>query len=99
MYFYKKISLVGLGFKTFVQNGNLWIFIGLSHFMKFRLSPELFVICKKKKIYLFSSNKNKLFDLIKQLKYYRIPNKYKERGILEFKQFKGFIKLKKGKKS
>jgi len=98
MFFYKKISLVGLGFKAFVFNNYLWIYIGLSHFMKYTITHDLFIICKKKKIHLFSSNKYLLFNFMRQLKYYLKPNRYKGKGLLEFKQFKGFISLKKGKR-
>lgn len=98
MFFFKKISLVGLGFKAFIYKGFLWLYLGLSHFMKFFIPVGLIIICKKKKIFFFSHQKKLLLDWIKQLKFFRKANIYKGKGLVEFKQFKGFVKLKKGKK-
>jgi ribosomal protein L6P/L9E len=66
--------------------------------MKYPIPYSLTIICKKKKIYLFSVSKQIIFNFLRQLKYYKLPNRYKGKGLLEFKQFRGFIMLKKGKK-
>lgn len=98
MIFIKKVSLVGLGFKTFVYKKFLWIYVGFSHFMKFYIPKDLVIICRKKKMYLYTVNKQMLSNFIRQLKYYNKPNRYKGKGLLEFKQFKGCISFRKGKK-
>ena len=98
MFFFKKITLVGLGFKCFLYEKDLWLYTGLSHFVKFSIPDNVTIYCRKKKIYIFSFNKRVITNFLRQIKFYRLPNKYKGKGILEFKQFKGFITLKKGKR-
>ena len=98
MFFYKRITLIGLGFKAFSYKNYLWLYIGLSHYILFKIPITIKIFCCKKKIYVCSLNKKDITNFIRQMKYYNIFSKYKGKGLLEFKQFKGFIILKKGKK-
>lgn len=98
MYFFKRITLIGLGFKAFLYKNYLWLYIGLSHYILFKMYKDITIYCCKKKIYICSFNKKSITNFTKQLKYYKLFSKYKGKGLLDFKQFKGFIILKKGKK-
>jgi len=90
-----RFSLVGLGFKTIVRRKYFWLYIGLSHFLKFKIPRGLRIKCGKRRVLFYSYNKYILYSFISILKFYKPPSKYKGKGLIEFKQFKGFIKEKK----
>ncbi len=97
--FYYKLILIGLGYKYFIYKNCLYILIGFSHYILFPLNLlHIYIKCKKKKIFLFSKNKQNLLSFISKFKNFRPVNIYKGKGIIEFKNFKPFVKLKKGKK-
>jgi large subunit ribosomal protein L6 len=93
-----KLVVIGLGFKCFVYKQFLFLLLGFSHYILYKIPREIKLFCKKKIIFLVSLNKQKLFIFQKLLKDSKKLNIYKGKGVIEFKQFKNFIKLKKGKK-
>jgi large subunit ribosomal protein L6 len=93
-----KLIMIGLGFKCFIYKNYLFLLLGFSHYILYKIPKEIKLFCKKKTIFLTSLNKQKLFIFHKVIQNSKKPNIYKGKGLIEFKQFKTFIKLKKGKK-
>lgn len=96
--FFYRFSMIGLGFKIFVRKKYLWVFIGLTHYTKFKIPKDLYIKNAKRKILFYTYNKNILLTFMAKLKNFKHPSKYKGKGLIEFKQFKGFVKEKKGKR-
>lgn len=95
--FYSVLFMVGLGFKNFILDNQLYILVGDCNYLIFNIPANLKVFCRKKQIYLFSYNKQALYNFVSILKKIKKLNLYKGKGILEFKNFK-YTKLKVGKK-
>lgn len=93
-----KLNIIGLGYKYFVYNSMLYLLIGFSHFLIYKIPSNIKLICRKKKLFIISVVKQELFLFSNMLKKSRKLNIYKGKGLIEFKQFKNYIKLKKGKK-
>ena len=89
--------MIGLGFKNFILNQNLYILVGDCNYIVLKIQGSLKVFCKKNQIFILSSSNTELFDFISSIKKIKKSNFYKGKGILEFKNFK-FMKLKVGKK-
>lgn len=94
---FSKIYMVGLGFKNFILNNNLYILVGDCNYVIFNIPDSIKIFCKKNQIYLLSNNADELFNFTYYLKNIKKLNFYKGKGVLEFKNFK-FTKLKVGKK-
>ena len=92
-----KLYMIGLGFKNFVLNNNLYILVGDCNYIIFSIPPTLKVFCRRNQIYILSQNHSDLFNFISVIKSVKKANFYKGKGVLEFKNFK-FTKLKVGKK-
>ncbi len=95
--YYYKLNVIGLGYKNFVLNNNLYILIGDCNYIIIPIPNDIKLYCKKKQIYLLGLNKDTLNYFASNLKLLKKINYYKGKGILEFKNFK-FMKLKTGKK-
>lgn len=93
-----KLIIIGLGFKCFVYKNFLFLLLGFSHYILYKIPSEIKLLCKKKVIFLTSLNKQKLFSFRNLIQNSKKINIYKGKGIITFNQFKTFIKLKKGKK-
>jgi ABC-type uncharacterized transport system fused permease/ATPase subunit len=94
---FSKIYMIGLGYKNFIIGDELFILIGDSNYLVFKIHPDLKIFCRKNQIYVLSSNLKRLHDFTSTLKSIKKINFYKGKGIIEFKNFK-FTKLKVGKK-
>ena len=95
--FFGKLHMIGLGFKNFILNQNLYILVGDCNYIVLKIPESLKVFCKKNQVFVLSSSNTELFDFISNIKKIKKSNFYKGKGILEFKNFK-FMKLKVGKK-
>jgi len=95
----KKIYFIGLGYKNFILNNQLFILLGNANYMIFEIPKYIYLICKKNQIYIFTLNDQFFFlnNFISNLKRIKKINLYKGKGVIEFKNFK-FLKLKQGKK-
>jgi large subunit ribosomal protein L6 len=94
--FYAELILRGIGFKVYFLNGNKLLFsLGYSHFILYDMPVDVIVYIKKGKLFLYSLDKEKLGNVVKIFKNFRIPDAYKAKGIVEFGQF---FSLKEGKK-
>jgi hypothetical protein len=94
---FSKIYMIGLGYKNFILENELFILIGDCNYLIFRIPENLKVFCRKNQIYILSNDIKKTGDFISMLKSIKKINFYKGKGVTEFKNFK-FTKLKVGKK-
>lgn len=92
-----RLHLVGLGFKNFVLNNELYILVGDCNYIIFKIPDNLKVYCKKNQIYILGNSLTDIYNFSSNIKNIKKLNFYKGKGILEFKNFK-FMKLKVGKK-
>ena len=95
--FFNKLHMIGLGYKNFLLDSQLYILIGDCNYIILEVPDEVQVICKKNQIYLISRNSQKMFSFSSTLKKIKKANFYKGKGVMEFSNFK-FTKLKVGKK-
>lgn len=95
--FFVKLNVIGLGYKNFVLQNQLFLLLGDCNYIVLDIPTTVKVFCKKKQIYLFGVDRNVLFNFANRIKLIKTINYYKGKGILEFKNFK-FMKLKTGKK-
>jgi ribosomal protein L6P/L9E len=94
--FYAELLLRGVGFKCYFLNSNKILFnLGYSHFILYEVPLEIIIYIKKGKLFLYSLNKEKLGDVVRMFKNFRVPDVYKAKGIVEVGQF---FALKEGKK-
>jgi len=98
--FYKKLNLVGVGYKVFIIKNatvNLVHFkLGYSHSIYFKIPHSVFIKCHKTtKLFISSNNFNYVSQIAALLRSYKIPEPYKGKGILYSNEN---IKLKEGKK-
>jgi len=95
----KKLKLVGVGFKVFLNDkiNNLLKFkLGYSHFIFYRLPINMNVyISKSTVIYISGNSLNNVTHITSNIRSYKKPEPYKGKGILYFNEK---IKLKPGKK-
>lgn len=94
---FMKLHLVGLGFKNFILDNELYILVGDCNYIVFKIPDSLKVYCKKNQIYILGNSLTDIWNFSSNIKNIKKLNFYKGKGILEFKNFK-FMKLKVGKK-
>jgi ribosomal protein L6P/L9E len=99
-FYYFKILLNGLGYKFFFYKKFIYILLGLSHYILFKIPTNIYIKCRKKKIFLISTNNLELFNLYYKFLQIQKLNIYKIKGLYFFKLFilKKYIFFKKGKK-
>ena len=72
--------------------------MGLTHYTVVPVHPSIRIFSKKRRMYLIGRNSSifrKFLTVIRKIKKIDI---YKGKGLLEVKSYKGFIKMKSGKK-
>ena len=72
--------------------------MGLTHYTILPLPNELRVYTKKRRIYLLSKTTSCLKIFMSNLRRIRKIDIYKGKGLSEVKNYKGFIKMKSGKR-
>ena len=94
---HKKLELVGVGYRSFIDKENLLYFkLGFSHFIVFKVPLTLKTICfKSTNVCFFGNSLQEITQLISKIRSYKKPEPYKGKGIL-YKNEK--IILKEGKK-
>jgi hypothetical protein len=88
----------GLGYKIFLRDNYLFIWIGLTHYTILKVPNTIRIFAKKKKVFLVGSNLLKFNEFLSSIRRIRKIDLYKGKGLLEVKNYKGFIKMKSGKK-
>lgn len=96
--FFTKYFYNGLGYKIFLRGADLFIWVGLTHYTLLRVPSSIRVFPKKKRIFIVGTNLIKFKDFLMQIRRIRKIDLYKGKGLLEVKTYKGFIKMKSGKK-
>jgi large subunit ribosomal protein L6 len=98
----KKLNIVGVGYKVIVLATKKGLFtilqlkLGYSHFIYIKIPRDLIVFCPKpNKIFFYGYNQQKINIISFLIKFYKMPESYKLKGIFYFNEQ---IKLKKGKK-
>ena len=97
---FKKLKLVGVGYKALLEKKKtltlLKLSLGFSHDIYFKVPNDIQIICyKNNKIVILGNNFKKVSLVASIIRSYKIPEVYKGKGILyENEQ----IKLKEGKK-
>lgn len=95
--FYVKLNVIGLGYKNFVLQNQLYLLVGDCNYIIIDIPNTVKVFCKKKQIYILGVSRDDVLNFTNRIKLVKSVNYYKGKGILEFKNFK-FMKLKTGKK-
>lgn len=93
------LYLNGLGFKStrklFSTNKKHWRFnVGHSHVFQYFTPKNMIMKVKQRFIFMFGINKSQVFDILKKIKSFHVPDSYKGVGI---KYPNEYIRLKKGK--
>jgi|JI9StandDraft_1071089.scaffolds.fasta_scaffold139603_2 ribosomal protein L6P/L9E len=93
------LYLNGLGFKStrklFSTNKKHWRFnVGHSHVFQYFTPKTIIMKVKQRFIFMFGINKSQVFDILKKIKSFHVPDSYKGVGI---KYPNEYIRLKKGK--
>lgn len=97
---YKKLKLVGVGYKVFYTNNSyekLLLFkLGFSHFIYFKIHDDIKTFClKQTKLFLYGTSFQNVTQTASIIQSFKFPEPYKGKGIL-YENEK--IKLKEGKK-
>lgn len=100
VFLYKKIKLVGIGYKALVKNifnkNFLVLKLGYSHNIYFKIPFDITITClKSDKIFIQSNSYKNITQIAAIIKSYKLPEPYKGKGIL-YENEK--ILLKEGKK-
>jgi hypothetical protein len=93
-----KYFIIGLGFKSFKYKSKIHILLGYGHYVIINIPKNVKFLPRKKRAFLLSSDYKTLSNLRYQIKAIRPISMYKPKGFFEYKQFKGRIYIKPGKK-
>ena len=96
--YFTKYYYIGLGYKIFVYQGFLFIWVGLTHYTLIKLPASVKAFCKKKRIYLVGAEQQVFNSFLTRIRRVRKKDIYKGKGLLEVRTYKGFVKMKTGKK-
>lgn len=94
----RKLRLIGVGFKAFVQGDYLMFKIGYSHESKYLIPKDIKITCSKLKgiiIVVSGIERARVNQIAVEIRRFRIPDVYKGKGIHYNKEV---WKLKKGKR-
>lgn len=92
------IYLIGLGFRIFIYKDDMFIRLGYSKIIKFKIPLDILVLSRKRNnLKCFSSNKDSLSRFVNFICSLRAYNKYKGKGIYIYSNY-SFIKMKTGKR-
>nr|QII42418.1 ribosomal protein L6 [Phaeodactylum tricornutum] len=94
---YKKLKLVGVGYKAFeTENRLLLLKLGYSHFIYFRVDKTLSIFClKSTKLFVYGNCYQHVTQTASLIRAKKLPEPYKGKGVL-YENEK--IELKEGKK-
>lgn len=100
IYKFFKYFYLGLGYKVFLRQSKLYIWLGLTHYTILDAPNEIQIFTRKKRFFVVSiTSSQQIFNnFIFRLRNTRKVDLYKSKGLLEVKTYKGFIKMKTGKK-
>jgi large subunit ribosomal protein L6 len=94
-----KLTIIGIGYKAIIDNGNLTLKIGFSHLVKYAIPKDvrIKILSKKTPTFLIlGSNLQKITQVASEIRLLKPADTYKGKGIRYFNEI---VKLKKGKKA
>jgi len=98
--FYKKLILVGIGYRSSLIKNNsniLKLKLGYSHPIFISIPEKIKILCPKPNIiYIFGTNYSEIDKIVSCIRAYRCPEPYKGKGVL--KEYEN-VYLKEGKKA
>lgn len=95
--FVKRLQLVGVGYKAYIENNYLNMFLGYSHIIRYLIPSGIFIKClSSTDILLKSSNKQLIGQVSAIIRSYKKPEVYKGKGIRYFNEI---VLIKESKKS
>ena len=92
----KTLELIGVGFKTKLNQNKLIFKLGYSHEINYEIPSHVIIKCpKQNKVIIFGINKQKVNEIVSEIQFLKKIDPYKGKGIL-LENTK--LKLKEGKK-
>ncbi len=94
----QRLKLIGVGFRAAVKDRSIFLKIGFSHEVEYKIPEDVHIIVSKSKgIFLLIKGKEKdrVHQVSKEIRSLRMPDAYKGKGIHYNKEI---LKLKKGKR-
>ncbi len=92
----KTLELIGVGFRTTLDNNNLIFKLGYSHEVIYKIPSDIVIKCPKQdKIIIFGINKQRVNEVVSKIQLLKKIDPYKGKGIL-LENTK--LRLKEGKK-
>jgi large subunit ribosomal protein L6 len=92
----KILKLIGVGFRSNLNNNELILKLGYSHKVNYKIPSDIIIKCPKQdKIIIFGINKQRVNEIIAKIQLLKKLNPYKGKGIL-LENTK--LRLKEGKK-
>ena len=92
----KRLKLVGVGYKAFLNKNLIQFRLGFSHPIFYKIPKKIEIkIVKSNSIFIFGNSIQSVTQLASIIKSYKKPEPYKGKGILYYNEK---IKLKQGKK-
>jgi len=94
----QRLKLIGVGFRAIVKDRSIFLKIGFSHEVEYKIPEDVQIIASKNKgIFLLIKGKEKdrVNQVAKEIRGLRMPDAYKGKGIHYNKEI---LKLKKGKR-
>ncbi|WP_339045065.1 50S ribosomal protein L6 [Candidatus Zinderia endosymbiont of Aphrophora alni] len=83
----KKLILVGVGFKVFIKNNRLNLFIGFSHIIKYNIPLGIFCeILSSTEIIIRGIDRQLVGQVASEIRLFRVPDPYKGKGIRYFNE-------------
>jgi len=79
--FYVELSFLGLGYRFLILKGFLLLKLGYAHYIQIKKPHDVHFFGRKKQLFVFGINKDKLNKFAKSLTVYQKLNKYKGKGI------------------
>jgi len=92
----KRLKLVGVGFKAFLNKNLIQLRLGFSHSIFYKIPQKIEIkVVKSDSIFIFGNSIQIVTQLASIIKCYKKPEPYKGKGIFYYNEK---IKLKQGKK-
>ncbi|WP_367670585.1 50S ribosomal protein L6 [Sodalis-like secondary symbiont of Drepanosiphum platanoidis] len=94
--FIKKLKLIGIGYKASIKNKIIYLSLGFSHIIKYKLPERINIECyNQTEIIIKGYDKQVVGQVASDIRSYRPPEPYKGKGIRYFDEI---VKIKETKK-
>lgn len=97
--FYKKLQLVGIGYRVYYKDNIINLSLGFSHIIKYKLPKGITAICpNQNEIIIKGYDKQLVGQVAANIRSYKCPEPYKGKGIRYIDNYKELILIKETKK-